>query len=206
LLLYPLLSFAFRQFLPALVPTKESDRPLTIGVPKGPARQDDEGNFRDKTHKALVESLFAVARRTELGEAAAVTGLLAPSAAPGPLLARDTVWAAFLAREVAHEPAVYLPSRFRAGAWGAKSHPEVVIKEVANPDKAMTDGDIDIYVLVFPSHDPLGPPLFAADWVIAYPEHQPRSRQLADYVEQHIAVANARKQRDQLAELGVKQP
>src|SRR5207247_6339912 len=38
LLLYPLLSFAFRQFLPAMVPTKETDRPLTIGVATAPRR------------------------------------------------------------------------------------------------------------------------------------------------------------------------
>src|SRR5207253_71341 len=133
------------------------------------ARQDDEDGFRDGTHKALVESLFALARRTELGEAAAVAGLLAPSGAPGPLVARDTVWAAFVAKEVAHEPAIYLPPRFRAGTWGAKGHPAVVIQEVDDPDKAMADGDIDIYVLVFPYHDSLGTPLFTSDWIIAYP-------------------------------------
>ena len=52
----------------------------------------------------------------------------------------------------------------------------------------------------------LGTPLYASDWLIAYPEHQPRSRQLADYLEQHIALANARKQHDQLEQLGIRQP
>src|SRR5437868_14689434 len=59
LLLYPLLSFAFRQFLPALLPPRDEGRPLLLGVAK-PDPQDEEDRrlnrpFRRRTQKELVE-------------------------------------------------------------------------------------------------------------------------------------------------------
>jgi ABC-2 type transport system permease protein/sodium transport system permease protein len=190
LLLYPLLSFAFRQFLPALLPLRDEDRPLAIGVARPTAAEERERErdreaaqrerrpVRPRSQKELVEAMLARARQPQPAQAAAGVGLRAFGGGP-------------------REPLLNLPLRFHPAAAGGKPPAEVQIVEVDDLQAAFTQDEIDVQLLVHPApfDDTIG------DWVLVYLETSPRGRDLADYLEEHINLAGARRAQEELRAL-----
>jgi ABC-2 type transport system permease protein/sodium transport system permease protein len=181
LLVYPVLSFAFRQYFVALVPTKERSKPLTIGVTR--PRPGEPG----MSAKVFLERMLFEAQETQLGQAVAVVGSLSPAPAPGP----------FLAVAVAHvgdcvrEPLVSLPLRYDHSRTSSKPHPQVQIFEVDNPNNSVNTGDIDVAVFIY--DDDRRPGQY--DLIMSYPAQSLRARQLVDYLQDHVNLASARWQR-----------
>jgi ABC-2 type transport system permease protein/sodium transport system permease protein len=185
LLLYPLLSFAFRQYLVALIPAKDAERPLTIGVGSAEARDH-------------LERVFFEAHDVEFVQAAATVGLLAPSGAPGPWLAGATASAGASLRDPAganlRDPAV---AAAHPVPLGSKAPPPVAVVVVDDLGKALEAGEIDVAVLIVPNlvrRDDY-------DFKLFYADLGPRTRALVSLVEDTVRQASARKLRRKLENL-----
>lgn len=205
LLLYPILSFAFRQLLPAMaMRAGDEARPLTIGVRLPNAKQEaDRANnrpFRERTQKELLESLLVIAHRRELISASSAVLSSVPNG-PSPLLARSTAFAGMVSLMQSREPMLNLPMSNAQGGRG-KYPKGVVVLELADPTEAVKNNTVDVALEIFPIPDP-NPRSFAADWVATYDDQSPRGRDLVHYLEKHIAVANAAKLQDDLSRLKV---
>ena len=184
LLLYPLLSFAFQQFLPTLLTPGNIDRDLIIAVPNG--------------HKQVIEALLLEARKPALSQAVFVAGTTGPSGAPGPLLAAFNVFASDLIIESAHDPRLELAPQLRFGRPGMQSPLVVRFVETRDLETSSTNGDIDLTVELSPlprrwNTRDWNP----ADWVpvdlrVTYMDESARARMAVDFLEQHINLANAR--------------
>jgi ABC-2 type transport system permease protein/sodium transport system permease protein len=237
LLLYPLLSFAFQQFLPTLLPSELADHELVIAVPAGTkpiveevlgiararplgeaeamfavamtgpagpapspllaatgvAAKDrhDESSHRPAGTKQIVEEVLGIARARPLGEAMFAVAMTGPAGpAPSPLLAATGVAAKDRHDESSHLPAVRLPGRYHPG--GAPQPPLAVrIVESQDVQSILAKEDIDavLEVTVAPDSKPWDR---LQDWRVIYMDQSSRGRLVVDYLEQHLAVANAR--------------
>jgi sodium transport system permease protein len=184
LLLYPLLSFAFQQFLPTLLTPSDIDRDLIIAVPNG--------------HKQVIEALLLEARKPALSQAVFVAGTTGPSGAPSPLLAAFDVFASDLIIERAHDPRLDLAPQLRFGRPGIQSPLVVRFVETRDLETSSTNDDIDLTVELSPlprrwNTRDWNP----ADWVpvdlrLTYMDHSARARMAVDFLEKHINLANAR--------------
>ncbi|HYV38754.1 MAG TPA: ABC transporter permease subunit/CPBP intramembrane protease [Gemmataceae bacterium] len=185
LLLYPLLSFAFRQFLLAYLPRPDADRPYRIGV-------------QDFKQKRQVERFLALSAEVEFERVAGIIGLETPSTTGGPLLAGTLLYAG----RAANEPLGFM-SRFDPIKIGAKPRPAIIV-EVRNyiiDDLIRRDIDAAVDVTYAPGvqpsksapqpkhgeDNPVG-----LDWKITYLVHFSRSRELVAYLEHQNTLANAR--------------
>jgi sodium transport system permease protein len=132
LLLYTLLSFAFRQFLMAFMTSSTvASKELTIGV-------DTE------EQKRIVEAYLAFGAEVPWWRVCGMVGLQSPPATPGPLMAVSYS----LAGRFPHEPHIFLPSYDPVGRKG----PTPLSVEVkSNARKALAYGEIDVALRVSPS-------------------------------------------------------
>ena len=131
LLLYTLLSFAFRQFLMAFMTSTVVSKELTIGV-------DTE------EQKRIVEAYLAYGAEVPWWKVAGMVGLQSPPATPGPLMAGSYC----LAGRFLHEPHIFLP---RYDPVGRKGPSPLSIEVKGNAGKALAYGEIDVAVRVSPS-------------------------------------------------------
>jgi sodium transport system permease protein len=180
LLLYPLLSFAFRQYLVALVPAKDQPRPLTIAITRPPPAH------KGRSAKDYLEGILFLAHHRPQ-ELASAVGLLAPTGAPGPWLACTSVLSPFKDRE----PEIAVPQSFDPSRRGAKTFPPVQIVEFDDAARAVGSGQADVAVFVSTLSDWKGQVL-TYDLTIIFPEQSVRCRLLVDYLEDHVNRANAR--------------
>jgi ABC-type Na+ efflux pump permease subunit/membrane protease YdiL (CAAX protease family) len=190
LLLYPLLSFAFQQFLPTLL-SSAKERELTIGV--------------TEAQRPLVDELFFMARQPQVEQSVAVVTDLA-GGGPGPLAAFSRACLTARLSQLYHEPRVVLPPRYMIGKLvGNQDNVSVRIvetKTITDLQTALSHGDVDVAVQVtMPVRRPRDPP--ALDWEIHYTDQSWRARLILDYLEQHVALANARMVQADLNRRGV---
>jgi len=226
LLLYTLLSFAFRQFLMAFVTSTAPGRELRIGV-------------ETAEQKRLVEAYLAFGAEVPCWRAVGIVGLQTPSPGPGPFLAASSS----LAGRFRHEPHIVLPG-YEPDPSNRRRHPPVAIEVMKSPRKVLSYGEIDAALrmpgasfealpalgrsaaglgspqgpgpllaasALFPAFSPLellikGDRPLILDWDLRYLQHAPRSREVVAYLEQHVALANARQVQTTLDKHGVRQP
>jgi sodium transport system permease protein len=168
LLLYPLLSFAFRQFLIAFASAPDIDRPYRLGV-----ESNDEKRF--------VEIFLARSAKFDPLRLATVIGQEAP-----PTLQPFGGWGWMLSHVFPREPNLTIPSRYDTSHFGGKPHPPVEIVVKKNVQMALAKGELDAVVKVHA----VGPGVM--NWELYYPEQALRSIELAAYVEQRCALASFR--------------
>jgi membrane protease YdiL (CAAX protease family)/ABC-type Na+ efflux pump permease subunit len=207
LLLYPLLSFAFRQFLPVLLPPQEQEKQYRIGV-------------AGQREKRFIEQYLALGAEVEWWRVPGFVGVRAPALGNSPFVAAGPL----LAGRAHHEPQIAAPKRYDYKANGSETHPAVEIVDVDREENfqlALGMGKIDVAIQVRfaagqepePGKQLRLPPrvdwhntyLPAFDWRLIYLEYLPRSRETASYVEQRCALANARRLRALLSERDLNQ-
>ena len=232
LLLYTVLSFAFRQFLMAFFASTDPTRPLIVAV-------------ETEAQRRLVEDYLAFGAEVPWWHAAGIVGLDVPSPAPGPLLAASLS----LSGRFYHEPHVALPG-YGVDPLGRRMHPPLIVLVMKNPGKALSSGQVDAVVQIpgrrvhpafgasivgligspqgdgpllaasgiYPGRIPVKPPdhplkllidgdySLKLEWDLQFLEFSPRSRATVNFLEQHCAVANARQLQNTLDRLGVRQP
>jgi sodium transport system permease protein len=126
LLLYTLLSFAFRQFLMVFMTSATQAKELRIGV-------------ESEERKRLVEAYLAFGAEVPWWQAAGIVGLEATTPPlPGPLVAASSC----LAGRFQHEPHVALAS-YDAGPLGRRARPPLVLEVMKNPRKALAYGEVE---------------------------------------------------------------
>jgi sodium transport system permease protein len=187
LLLYPLLSFAFRQFLQALPSQIDPQKPLVIAVDR--LKPGDRG----PSQKEDLQWMLLTSQDAELGTVA-VVGLLAPSSAPGPLLAASTA----PINPVFREPLTAVAPRFGLNRPGSRPVAPIQIVEVDNVLSTLSAGQVDVGVTIYTLYrnDKKRPQMSYVH--VIFPEQSLRSRQLVDYLVDHIALANGRLVRQQV--------
>jgi sodium transport system permease protein len=179
LLLYPLLSFAFQQFLPTLLTTMEKDKDLTIAVPEG--------------QKQLIEEVLYTAHQPQMEQAVMIVTAVG-GVGPGPLVAGTRVGANIHLHQFSRQPRVVLPPRYLlAGTTGTKEPLRIRIIESKDWQSALSHDNSDVamqVVKVTPARWPGDSPSY--DWELNYADQSPRARLTVDYLEQHVALINAR--------------
>ncbi len=183
MLLYPVLSFAFKQFMLSVMGPGIGDRPYLIGV-------------ETEVDQRIVEKYLAYGN--EVDALAALVGLAAPSTAGGNWGAGSLLLDGRLGRNLGVNPPPYDPARFGV-AWFPRVQVVVVRKPIAKP---LLSGEIDVALFV---REPSGKRLAVAgngavdvkhplvlDWEIQYYRHLARSREVVAYLDQQIELANAR--------------
>jgi sodium transport system permease protein len=204
LLLYPLLSFAFRQFLVAFASAPDIDRAYLLGV-----GSEEEKRFLE--HFLARGSTFTPLQ---------VAGLLGAATPPNQqgfgttatLLAGLASW---------REPVPTLPSRYDMKHFGGKPHPPINLVVKRNIEMALAKGELDAAIKVVIKNN-LNQPLserdqkaalvmfsrwdlrdmrlvdwqfrrpLLIDWYVVYPEQGLRGIELAAYLEQRGALDNYR--------------
>src|SRR5262245_1636607 len=130
LLLYPLLSFAFRQFLLVVTVSQRPSEAYRIGVPTQQTKWE-------------VERYLEVGAEVEPWRAVAVVGTQASPLAPGPLLAGATE----LAGRAAQEPRPSRAARAEVGRPAPGPQPPVRVEVRDNLEMALGSGEIDVALI-----------------------------------------------------------
>jgi ABC-2 type transport system permease protein/sodium transport system permease protein len=183
LILYPLLSFAFRQFLVAFASSQPPSTKYRIGV-------------RGEREKTLLTKFLMLGAEVEPWRLGQMAGVAAPSFAPGPLLSGTQ----FYAGRTFQDPAVPLPPA--NPRTGVRTYP--VVEIVLLGDRLLVakfHDEVDV-ILRFPD-GPDAKVLLPTEFEITYPEQLPHSREVAAFVDQHIARLNARELQVLLARDGL---
>jgi sodium transport system permease protein len=189
LLLYPLLSFAFQQLLPTLLIPAQKDRDLTIVVREG--------------KKQVLEQVLFIAHRPQLEQAiTVVTSCGGPG--PAPLVALNGVWVHDSVSRYSREPRVVLPPRHMLGrVAGTQEHLHFRIIETLDLQKTLSQEEVDVAMEVVEMAPARRGDMPRYNWELIYMDQSPRARLTVDYLEQHVALANARILQAELQRRGV---
>ncbi len=180
LLLYPLLSLAFRQFLLANVGLEQSTE-YRIGL------SADEDNLSKQVilHLSLSMDLSA-------GGAPPVLGVASGQAGSAPLNAATLL----AAHRLLPQPPPLPPLAHDPWRKNARPYPAVKIFEADDLEQAVRKGDVDVGIRLLPRPpDPQRRSIL--DWKLLYLESSPRAREVLAYLERRCTASNVQYARAQ---------